>query len=446
MNKRIRQLLLTGAGLVFFIVAPAVVLYSIGYRFVPSDETARPVGVLLVDTTPRKADLYVDGEFTGTSPRSVAALNEGGVRVRLEKEGYTTWEKQLEVVATRATEVRAAKLFAADVTPGVIAENVLRYSLAPNRRLLAFVDTAGRLHITDELGEQVRAPIRLGAAPTDLLWSPDSTAMAIQVGGRHMIISIASSADNFVPINVPNIQSLVWDPRLPGRLLILQTSGQIISYSVSTESRQVLADAATLFASTSRNIVVFHKPDQLVWYSLQGEVRRRHTLMTGDVVDELAATPSGNLAVEQAGNVFIITEEGETIPVASQAELVGWSPDGGMLLVQLGGSELAVFNMENERVPYLPLNRLQSVLRLSRPIHHPQWFAGGTHVVFQVDDEIIISEVDTRDYPIQFTVDSTNTGDAVATVGEEGFSIFYLTSRNGTVSLVNRLLVLEKDQ
>lgn len=446
MDKRVRQLMLMGAGLSFLVAAPAVVLYAVGYRFLPSEDAAHPVGVLLVDTTPRKALVYVDGEARGTSPRAVSGLRAGEVQVRLAKEGYTTWEKQLEVTPTRATEVRAAKLFAVDANPVAIANGISHYSLSPNRRLLAVIDTLGRLRILDDTGELIRQPVVFGASPTELLWSPDSTQLATRVGGKHHIVSAADTTSPPEIISLPEIESLAWDPRLPGRLLALQASGELVSYSVSTRSRQVLAQEVTAFAPTSRSVVVYHAPNELVWYSLQGDIQRRHTLPSDAPIDALSATPGGNLAVGQDEKVFVIMEDGKVVSIASGASFIGWSPDGGILLLQLGSSELAIFNLENERVPYISLGVLQSILRLSRSIHHPQWFAGGTHVVFQVDDEVVISEVDTRDYPIQFTVDSTNIGNAAASVGEEGFSMYYLKSENGSTALMNRLLVLEDDQ
>lgn len=446
MDKRIRGLLLTGAGLLFVVAAPGVVLYAVGYRFIPSDETARPVGVLLVETVPRKVTITVNGVERGISPRAVSGLAEGSVHVQLAKEGYSAWGKELPIEPTKATELRAVKLFAEHQPVQPIASSVAQYSLSPNRRLLAIVDTRERLHIVDVTGEPVRPPIPLTTTPQGLLWSPDSSAIVMQVGNRYVMASAANATQTVQPIQLTGVESLVWDPRLPGRLLALQSSGQLISYSISAASQQILIAHARLFASTSRSLITVEDENQLVWHSLQGDIQKRQVLSGADAITSIAATPAGNIAIQQGERVVVLTQDGDVMEVAPSATLIGWSPDGGMVLVQPGSSELAIFNVENERVPYIPIGQLQSILRLSRPIRHPQWFAGGTHVVFQVEDEIIISEVDTRDHPIQFTVDSTNTGDAAAAVGEDGLSMFYVKLEGGTTSLVTRSLITPEDQ
>lgn len=60
-------------------------------------------GSLFVDSTPRGADVYVDGNYQGTSPVTVSSLSEGPHQVELHLAGYEVLTQTEEVVAGQAT-------------------------------------------------------------------------------------------------------------------------------------------------------------------------------------------------------------------------------------------------------------------------------------------------------------------------------------------------------
>lgn len=446
MDKRFRRALLIVSALLFAIVGPLIVLYAVGYRFISHTQQPVPVGVVIINTTPGGASVYVNGNLIGKAPQAVSGLADGFARIRLEKQGYQPWEKVIPVAAARATDVSGIKLFAQKSDSTSIAPEISHFFIAPNRRLLAAVDAAGQLHLLNEQGQALRPPLAFSRPMQAVAWSPDSATVLVQAGGYSLISTDGAVTQRDVS-GLASLKSLVWDPRLPGRILGLRSSGEVISYSTSTKAIQTLAKNIRLFTPTSRQVIAIAGTNEVIWYSLQGEIQRRQVVTGVEFIDGIEATANGYVAVhDRTGKIAVLDRSSNRVEVASHADLVGWSPDGSLLLVQPGPSELAVFNMSNDQLQDMPQHQLHSILRLSRPIHAPEWFAGGTHVVFQADDEIIISEVDTRGQALQFTVDSTNVGDAQAAVGEDGLSLFYLKSSNNRTSLVNRPLVLPEDK
>jgi hypothetical protein len=176
--------------------------------------------------------------------------------------------------------------------------------------------------------------------------------------------------------------------------------------------------------------------------TLQGERVRVIPLET--TVSRLTTTPDGVIAVwDEQGRLSTITDQETVQEVASSAERAGFSPDGQLLYVQTDSTSLHVVNLSDQRLRHLPLERLNLALRLSNPIRDPQWFAGGHHLLYQVEDEIIITEIDTRDHPISYTVDATNIGQSHAAVGQDGERIFYLRQNTAGPELVVMPLVVE---
>jgi hypothetical protein len=106
MKKIYRKMLLFTSTVVFLSLAPLVILYAMGYRLASSTIDPIPVGVLLVETKPRRATLEVDGKIIGETPRSISNLPPGEVRVRVSKAGYIPWEKMITIEPGMVTETR----------------------------------------------------------------------------------------------------------------------------------------------------------------------------------------------------------------------------------------------------------------------------------------------------------------------------------------------------
>ncbi|MBI3255402.1 MAG: PEGA domain-containing protein [Candidatus Andersenbacteria bacterium] len=111
MNRSFRLALLFVSLLLFLVITPFVVLYAIGYRISPQEARAIPVGVLLLETIPRRADVYLENTFIGRTPRAVPNIPPGSAFVSLRKDGYISWEKHVPINATLTSEFRHIRLF-----------------------------------------------------------------------------------------------------------------------------------------------------------------------------------------------------------------------------------------------------------------------------------------------------------------------------------------------
>lgn len=80
-----------------------VILYSKGYRFNLHDTVVEKTGVISMESQPNRANLYIDGEYLGKTPKSVGSIKEGDRKVKLELEGYNNWEKTLPVIIEKSS-------------------------------------------------------------------------------------------------------------------------------------------------------------------------------------------------------------------------------------------------------------------------------------------------------------------------------------------------------
>ena len=75
---------------------------------VPREEgtSARFVGALQIDSTPRGARVFIDREEVGVTPLVLTGLVVGSHVVRLEADGHAPWSSAIRVIADRQTDIR----------------------------------------------------------------------------------------------------------------------------------------------------------------------------------------------------------------------------------------------------------------------------------------------------------------------------------------------------
>lgn len=137
MTQKTRNILFTVTTLLFLIFAPTVVFYSQGYRFDFDNFEIVQTGAFYFYVTPREAkisitkkdQLVIEKEtsfFFGTS--YIENLIPQKYRVVVSKDGYHSWEKNLDVNPKKVTEANNITLLPKDLGLVVIEENVLDFS------------------------------------------------------------------------------------------------------------------------------------------------------------------------------------------------------------------------------------------------------------------------------------------------------------------------------
>lgn len=102
MNTRARRLLRWTFTAAFFIIAPAIILSTAGYRYNFSRGQLERTGVMLVESRPTGASISLNGiPQKSETPARLQRLSPGPYEINVKKNGYHAWKK---VVAIRSRE------------------------------------------------------------------------------------------------------------------------------------------------------------------------------------------------------------------------------------------------------------------------------------------------------------------------------------------------------
>ncbi|MBI4049677.1 MAG: PEGA domain-containing protein [Candidatus Doudnabacteria bacterium] len=93
------RFLLVGLGIiVFLILTPLLVLFARGFKLDLKNWQIVKTGILVVNTEPQKAKVFLDDEqIKDLTPSTVRFLLPGDYNIRVEKDGYLPWTKRLSV-------------------------------------------------------------------------------------------------------------------------------------------------------------------------------------------------------------------------------------------------------------------------------------------------------------------------------------------------------------
>ncbi|MBP9863959.1 PEGA domain-containing protein [Patescibacteria group bacterium] len=201
---------------IFFAIAPVLLFYTSGYRWSSPKGQIERNGTIILDSTPTKATLTIDGRIIqDVTPITLQDMAPGLHRFRLDKAGYHSWEKSLEITSERVT-------FANDLWLWRQSEPTLLTTTAPlilsssvdGRQTLAMSQATSSLALLlttpDQISSSSTLAVRVNAT-TQLNWSPNGRYVIAQtVEGTSTTRWIIDTRNTNAPLTIPD-GSFRWD-------------------------------------------------------------------------------------------------------------------------------------------------------------------------------------------------------------------------------------------
>ncbi len=107
MTRKTRKIILLVTILFFILITPATLLYAWGYSFDWENKKAVITGSFYFKSIPKKADIYINDKLEeGITPTLIKRLLPKEYKIRINKEGYHSWQKTLKIESKKVTEAK----------------------------------------------------------------------------------------------------------------------------------------------------------------------------------------------------------------------------------------------------------------------------------------------------------------------------------------------------
>ncbi|PLX21049.1 hypothetical protein C0584_04680 [Candidatus Parcubacteria bacterium] len=158
MSLKARKILFILFIFAFLVITPLVSLYAAGYKFTLSGEIIQKTGMIVLDSQPEGAKIYINGEpqqrffdnlrsniLNDTedrnilkTPARIKGLFPGEYTVTLLKDGYWEWEKKLEVFPGQSTFAEDVVIFKNNLPLPLSSGEILNSQQSSSKEFLAF--------------------------------------------------------------------------------------------------------------------------------------------------------------------------------------------------------------------------------------------------------------------------------------------------------------------
>lgn len=376
--------------LTFLVVAPALVFYTAGYRWNPKKEKVERQGTMIVDSTPQDAKIFINDKLQSkTTPLTMQNVTPGRYTIRIEKEGYSSWQKQLEVFPELVTFANNVRLWKKSDPVKTDLGALTQLSTSPNEKLLAGIQTSGTqamLIIWHEADGKIQtAP--LAQTPSNALtltWSEDSRALLIETStatGTNAWLANVRNQPKIFPLPQADYR---WD----GSDLIGLTAGARLEINSTNGSatKQPLASA---------------RVDELENYWLQYVTGTKDLVMFSDRFQSRGLIlPAGQWRFyAQTKNRLILRDRTDWLSLDPRADQpVIFKVSGDYLRAWSDGqTPRFLLKHDGEIWVWSPAAQPELIVRDSRHVPNVIWHAYGEDIVLSTDTQVAILNLDQRD-------------------------------------------------
>ncbi len=351
MKRRTRHILFLCFLSAFVIAAPLVVLYTAGYRYSFAARRVVQTGILSLGSVPKGAMISIDDEpLRPTTPSVVKNVLPGEHLVRVEKDGYSSWQKRLSVASRETTFADDVVLFLTD-TPTIVEETPLAaVGVHPTNGSAAYAKIQGQwteVWIKDARDGTDRLVSRLpvgASSAVSLSWRNDGSALAIESNGPTRSLTLVDATTG-APV----------EPVSPDGLSLTSASNHVAVARQDGGASVILA------------------------YVPIGTYR----------FDD---APEGMLLLRDDGRdrVLVLQAGGGDQPIllSARATFWQWEP-GGRRLLYTDGFDLHVYDASSHSD--------ETITRLSTPITGIGWYPGHAYALYAIESAIYAMELDHRD-------------------------------------------------
>jgi len=125
MTRLTRRLVFYSFILIFLLATPPTIFYAMGYSFDWQKKVLVKTGGLYLKSSPPNAKIIIDGKNNKTTPKLIPRLLPKTYKISVEKDGYFSWVKNLEVKPQLVEEARNIILFPKNISPEKVATTSL---------------------------------------------------------------------------------------------------------------------------------------------------------------------------------------------------------------------------------------------------------------------------------------------------------------------------------
>ncbi|MFZ2189912.1 MAG: PEGA domain-containing protein [Candidatus Magasanikiibacteriota bacterium] len=249
-TRKIRLTIMISLIVTFFVISPIIIMYTAGYRYDFSKHEIKQTGVLSIDALPKNLTVYLNGvKIDKKIPVWLPNRAPGNYEVRLVKDGYQEWIKNVDIASKKTTYIKEITLFKKNSPIMILDElkNIINFQASFNGQYIIITTKENNIFETYlyETNTKILSSISRIKTETEpvINWSPFNNYFVIQTANKQQdTIQIFDATDQtntktYIYNKLVNYQ---WAKNTSVPSIYIQNNGQIIL--ATTDSEKLVTD------------------------------------------------------------------------------------------------------------------------------------------------------------------------------------------------------------
>ena len=268
MTKKTRRFIFYIFVAIFIIMVPVIIFYALGYTFDFEKKTIVATGGIYLKSDPAKAEIYINDKLKGITTQLIKRLNPKIYEIKVIKENFHIWQKDLTVQPNLVTKANII-LLPTNPKISLVATESQEYILftTPQPEELYFLSKNNLYHAKDKklLAQNV----------VNYVIYKDGVIYLDNITGKIMELDLTSlkSAQMFEQV-FPNLNKGKWVLSQDNKKLLCQKDKSVeILWLDNVSNNSILRKKGDL-----EKIDFKEKINQVIWYPKTNE----HLIVTTD--------------------------------------------------------------------------------------------------------------------------------------------------------------------
>lgn len=331
MDKITRYLILLFICIIFFALAPLIVIYVSGKGLNFSDST-NGTGILDVQTEPSSAQVYLNGKKSDTTPATMRFVQQGTYQIEIKKDGYKNWSKSLFIESGKVTYAGtlddAIKLLP-DSNPIELSDKIIDSALVINNLVLfSSEDKTVSIYNLNQHKVVKESPAFQEKIISFKETQSSNFVVTISDSGKFSLLDVNTLKLIDLPVQFKDSSKI---DLISENIVVALKNNSIYSYNLKTKApAKVILENVRGF-TLSDNIIYAAKPgaNSLQTYYWDGKnLTKQGVLFSGEILDgkstQLFLTNHKELFLLVDSSLFRINSQPELLN--NQVQLVNFNP------------------------------------------------------------------------------------------------------------------------
>lgn len=417
MSKKSRNIIFLILLTSFLVIAPAMVMYCLGWRINWAQRRIIEPGMLYLKALPRSADVYIEGQpakktdlFFGSI--LVENLMPKTYTIEIKKDGYYSWKKTLDIEKRQVTE--AKNIFLIPQSPSLlqISENIEKIFPFPDHKKLILLKniepkwSLDSIDTSNNFEKQLvsQDDLKLGALVNflDLKISSDSKKAILKVSAKNknFYFVLNLETDILTPLSFKTEPSQIFfNPESANKLFLLyQPDIKEIDMLTGNVSASLFSNIISMDISNN-NIYILDKNGFVFKTDSALSKMEKINILPIQIKDkanyQLVAL-NGNAFIKENDSLYAFDKEIMSFNKISDAvKDFKLSPDAKQLLYFTNNQLFIYFIDKKTDQPHKKAGEKIELANSQSQIENAFWL-NNFYVIFDNGEKITISETDER--------------------------------------------------